>query len=107
MEFVGELDSHLGFGHIKYLARYSDQLSDGLKRVKHDVPGVPEERHVLVNRQLVEAVVTPAYLPLEVLSALVLPRVNAAVPRQVYLVVPILKSEAVLGLFKGKGLSGH
>jgi len=75
--------------------------------VKHDVPGVPEERHVLVNRQLVKAVVTPAYLPLEVLRALILPRVNAAVPRQVYLVVPILNIEPALGLFKGKSLGGH
>ena len=60
-----------------------------------------------MNRQLVKTVVTPAYLPVEVLRALVLPRVNAAVPRQVYLVVPIFKSEAVLALFKGKGLGGH
>lgn len=75
--------------------------------MQHDVPSVPEEGHVLVNRELVKAVVTPAYLPMEVLRALVPPRVNAAVPRQVYLVVPILKSEAVLGLFKGKGLGGH
>ena len=75
--------------------------------MQHDVPSVPEEGHVLVNRQLVKTVVTPAYLPVEVLRALVLPRVNAAVPRQLYLVVPIFKSEAVLGLFKGKGLGGH
>ena len=100
MQLIAKLYLHLRLGDFYDFASMRDQLGDCLERVQHDVPCVPEEGHVLVNTQLVQAVAGLAKLSFEVLRALIPPRVDAAILTQFNLIVTVLYLEAPLCLLK-------
>jgi hypothetical protein len=66
------------------------KLCDCFETVEHDVPSIPEERHILVDAKLVQSISLSAELLLVILGSLIFERMDRAIFVQINNVVAVL-----------------